>query len=126
MKGRTPMMDNRNYESALRGYSKAQIDEAGFNDYGYGFPTAPGRATAMLVMKRWTRKGLVCYFDLDTGEKLMLTVWRGVECSYRPRESDVDMSYVQIGTRMEIAYDVDRNGKSVFLYANDGKEVYSA
>ncbi len=111
--------------ATLRGYSKGQADTTGFNDYGYDFPKGSGRGTATLVMKRWAHKGLVCYFDLDTGEKLMLTVWRGRGCSYCPRESDVDMSFVEIGTRMEIAYDVDMRGKSVFLYANDGKEVYS-
>ena len=62
---------------------------------------------------------MTCYFDLDTGEKLRLTVWwKGDGRSYRPRNSDLDLSMTEIGTRMEIAYDVTESGRSLFLYAN--------
>lgn len=119
-------MDNQN-EFVRRGYSRTQIDEMGFDVSEYEFPKGPGRATGTLVMKQWGNKCLICYFDLDTGDKLRLTVWwKGDDRSYCPKGSDIDMSCVEIGTRMEIAYDVGESGLSLFLYANDGKEVYSA
>ncbi len=103
-----------------RAYSRNQLEEVGFDYRRYSFPKAPGRGTGTLVMKEWGKaKCLICYFDMDTGEKLALSVWwdSNPQRSYRPKQSDIDMSMVEIGTRMNICYELSSSGKSRFLEA---------
>ena len=103
-----------------RGYSRFEVSEMGFNRRAYAFPVEPGSATGTLVMKEWSKhRCLVCYFDLDSGEKLILCVWKeeDEERSYKPRHSDLDLSYVELGTRLEISYGITSSGKSSFLEA---------
>ena len=103
-----------------RAYSKKEIEEMEFPVTDYLFPDTPGEATATLVMKQWGKQGvLICYFDTDDGRKLKLCVWfsRNDARSYRPRHSDLDLSYIGISSRMNIAYDLTASGKSRFLEA---------
>lgn len=104
-----------------RGYSRSQMDDMAFDYEKYRFPNAPGKGTGTLAMKEWgKRKCLICYFDMDTGEKLAISVWwssDGDRC-YCPKRSDIDLSMVEIGTRMEIEYELTTSGKSRFLSAN--------
>ena len=103
-----------------RAFTNNQIKEMGFPDRDYSYPDAPGKAMATLVMKRWGRQNvLVCYFDADDGRKLMLSVWfndKPTRC-YRPKDGKLDMSYVEIGSRMYIEYDLNPAGHARFLKA---------
>lgn len=103
-----------------RAYSRYQLKEMDFDVERYKFPTASGKGTGTLAMKQWGNKCLVCYFDMDDGEKIKLTVWREhVEDRYfRPEKSDLDISEVEIGSRMELSYGITRTGKAKFLDAN--------
>ena len=103
-----------------RGYSKKELENLGFPTGEYSFPDTLGQTTATLTMKQWGKQNvLICYFDTDCGEKLKLCAWfsRNDARAYRPRNSDLDISYVEIGSRMNIAYDVTESGKSRFLDA---------
>ena len=104
----------------IRGYSKDHAIEMGYPLPDYRFPEQPGECDATLTLKVWgQRKDLLCYFDTNAGEKLLLCVWFSIDSSrsYRPRECDLDMSYVEIGSRMRIRYGLSESGKSRFLGA---------
>ena len=103
-----------------RGYSKKEIVEMGFPSAEYKFPDDPGEKICTLTMKQWGKQDvLICYFDTENGEKLKLCVWfsRNDIRSYRPRNSDLDISYVELGSRMRVVYDLTASGKSRFLDA---------
>ena len=106
----------------VRGYSRLQVQGMeNFNRSDYSFPKTPGRGTGILTMKEWgNSRCLICYFDMDDGEKLMLSVWqeRDSSRSYKPKNCDLDLTTVEIGSRMEIGYELTKSGKSRFLYAN--------
>ena len=106
--------------SGERAFTNNQIKEMGFPDREYAYPEAPGKAMAKLVMKRWGRRNaLICYFDADDGRKLCLCVWfsdKPTRC-YRPKDGKIDMSYVEIGSRMYIEYDLNPAGHARFQKA---------
>ena len=60
----------------IRGYSKDYAMEAGIPLSEHHFPAEPGECDATLTMKIWGKhKNLLCYFDTDEGERLLLCVW---------------------------------------------------
>ena len=103
----------------VRGYSDNQAAEMGFERAAYKFPTAPGKGTGTLVMKIWGNKCLICYFKMDDGEKLKLSVFREHEFDrfFQPEKCSLDMSEVKIGSVMEISYGITKNGTAKFLTA---------
>ena len=104
----------------IRGYSKDYAIKAGIPLSEYHFPAEPGECDATLTMKIWGKhKNLLCYFDTDEGERLLLCVWFSTadDRSYRPQNSDLDLSYVEIGSRLHIQYGISSSGKSQFLDA---------
>ncbi len=65
------------------------FDKMGFPVWDYDYPADRGEFTGTLVHKRWVpKRGLVCYFDTDQGEKYKLGVWYYCRTEkYRPRIS---------------------------------------
>ena len=110
-----------------RGYSRNQVRDMGFDRKSYRFPKEPGKGTGMLTMKEWAHSQgcLLCFFELDEGEKLILSVWRQKDDarSYKPRNCDLVMTQVPIGSRMDLEYDLTPKGHSRFLYAELVEEV---
>ena len=71
-------------------------------------------------MKRWNKQnGLICYFNTTDGYKYKLCVWfsHDEKRAYRPAKSEVDISYVEIGSVVKVTYGLTRNGKSKWLEA---------
>lgn len=104
----------------IRGYSKQDMDNMDFPASQYSFLEGPGEGAATLVMKQWGKQNvLICYFNTDDGKKLKLCVWfcRNASRTYRPRHSDLDLSYIGLNSRLHISYDVNESGKSRFLNA---------
>jgi len=96
-----------------RGYGWRTFKASGFPGEEYSYPTESGAFAGELVMKRWGAKGsLVCYFDTDDGNKFTLCVWKGYDdsLSYRPENSDLDISELDLGCRMWVDYIVMENG----------------
>ena len=81
-----------------KAYSWREITEMGFQVTDYEFPTEPGIVNATLVMKRWGNNNLVCYFEGDEGEKFKLCAWwsQYENRAYRPRDSDIDFTEVEL------------------------------
>ena len=102
-----------------RAYTWRQITEMGFDVTGYDFPTEPRIVNATLVMKRWGNNNLVCYFESDEGEKFKLCAWwsQYENRSYRPRDSDIDFSEVELGTRFNLEYGISEKGRAIFISA---------
>ena len=102
-----------------KAYSWQEITEMGFQVADYDFPFEPGEMNATLVMKRWGRNNLICYFEGDSGEKFKLCVWwsQYEDQSYRPRDSDVDFTQIELGTKLWVKYDISSSGKAMFLDA---------
>ena len=103
-----------------RGYSKDAIMEMEFPTKEYEFPETAGKFIGTLVMKKWNSKGgLLCYFDTDDGRKLKLCVWFNYksERSYRPKSCDLDISYVNIGSTLQVEHAITKSGKSKWLTA---------
>lgn len=103
----------------VRGYSKNQAREMGFPCDRYQFPTVAGKGTGVLAMKVWDNKCLICYFDMDDGEKIKLVALREHEndWSFRPNHFNKDMALVEIGSLMEISYKITKTGLSSLLNA---------
>ena len=103
----------------VRGYSDHQAAALGFDRAAYKFPTVPGKGTCTLVMKIWGTKCLICYFVMDDGEKLKLSVFREhvFDRFFYPEKCSLDMSEVEIGSIMEISYGITKNGRAKFLTA---------
>jgi len=104
--------------SKVRGYNKKQVMEMEFPTTEYSFPESIGSFTGTLVMKKWTDKpALLCYFDTTDGEKLKLQVyWHSDnDRSYRPKNSDVDISEIQIGTALRVGYEKSKKGYTTWL-----------
>ena len=103
----------------VRGYSESKVVEMGFPRKDYKFPTVAGRGTGTLVMKMWSKKCLICYFELDDGEKIKLCAFREHEHDrfFFPNKSKTDMASVEIGSRMEIEYGITKTGNASFLDA---------
>ena len=103
----------------VKGYSENQVREMGFDRSQYRFPDTAGKGTGALTMKIWGNKCLLCYFDMDDGAKIKLTVFRErVHNRYfQPEKSELDLAEVEIGSFMEIAYGITRNGTAKFLTA---------
>lgn len=107
-------------ETVRRGYSKGQVRDMGFPMSDYDFPQGEGSFTGTLVMKRWNKQnGLICYFNTTDGYKYKLCVWfsHDAKRAYRPAKSEVDISYVEIGSVVKVTYGLTRNGKSKWLEA---------
>ena len=107
-------------ETVRRGYSKGQVRDMGFPMSDYDFPHGEGSFTGTLVMKRWNKQnGLICYYDTNDGYKYKLCVWfsHDEKRAYRPAKSEVDISYVEIGSVVKATYGLTRNGKSKWLEA---------
>lgn len=103
-----------------RAFSKNQIIDMGFPVKEYDFPPGSGSFIGTLVMKKWSNGiGLICYFNVDGGKKYKLMVWfsRKDDRSYRPALSDLDVSYVPIGSRMKVEYEKMTTGKTKWLSA---------
>ena len=102
-----------------RAYTWRQITEMGFEVTDYDFPTEPGIVNAALVMKRWGNNNLVCYFEGDDGEKIKLCAWwsQYENRSYRPRDSDIDFTEVELGTRFKLEYGISTKGGAIFISA---------
>lgn len=104
----------------IRGYTNKQVSEMGFPTKDYDFPKEAGSFTGTLALKRWGRNGvLVCYFDTDDGEKVSLGVWsrHKKDRTYPPKNCDLDLASVEIGSRMRVEYDVRETGTSRMLEA---------
>lgn len=103
-----------------RGYSKNQVIEMGFPAGNYSFPTGSGEFVGKLVMKkRGKQNSLICYFDTEDGSTYKLCVWFNPNeaHSYRPRQCDLDISRVEIGTILRVTYDETARGKTRWLKA---------
>ncbi|MFV0497573.1 MAG: hypothetical protein ACK5L0_05315 [Candidatus Fimivivens sp.] len=98
-----------------RAYTQNQLLEMGFPVGKYNFPTESGDFVGTLIMKKWSdSKGLICYFITKQEEKLKLCVWYKYDNkrSYRPTKSDIDISYVELGTKLYVKYIVTKKGKT--------------
>lgn len=102
-----------------RAYTWRQITEMGFEVTDYDFPTEPGIVNATLVMKRWGNNNLVCYFEGDDGEKFKLCAWwsQYENRAYKPRDSDIDFTEVELGTRFNLEYGISEKGRAIFISA---------
>ena len=102
-----------------KAYTWREITEMGFQVTEYDFPTEPGIVNATLVMKRWGNNNLICYFEGDDGKKLKLCAWwsQYENRSYRPRDSDIDFTLVELGTRFQLEYGISTRGRAIFISA---------
>lgn len=100
---------------STRGYSRREVYEMDFPQNDYDFPPQEGEFTGLLVMKRWLdQNGLLCYFDCECGNKYKICVWyKGKEeKDYRPKNSDIDVSRIDIGTIMRVEHSITKSGKT--------------
>lgn len=89
------------------GYTQEQINELEFPVYDYEFPKGSGEFQGTMVMKKWSeKKCLICYFDTTDGEELKICVWysENEARSYRPKQSDVDISELPLGCELKVGY----------------------
>lgn len=103
-----------------RGYSKNQVMDMEFPMRDYDFPQGTGEFTGTLVMKKWgDRNSLICYFDTDDDEQFKLCVWYKYDAAraYRPKNSEMDITRVEIGARMKVSYEPTKSGKTAWLDA---------
>lgn len=110
-----------------RGYSIKEVDEMGFPIWDYDFPAGRGEFTGTLVLKRWNEHlALICYFDTDQGEKLKLCIWFKYdnERTYRPRNSDLDVSEIPLGSRVQVTFEPSGTGKSTVWLSASVMERY--
>ncbi len=100
-------------------YDRTQFWDSHFPAGDYVFPSGDGTFVATLAVSRWINKGLICYFDTDCGRKYKLCVWFSYDParSFRPAESDLDISELPFRTRMRISYCRTRKGKAKWLTA---------
>ena len=106
--------------SIRRGYSKNQVREMGFPIGDYKFPVGSGVFVGELVMKKWGKQNsLICYFDTEDGSAYKLCVWFNPNeaHSYRPRQSNLDISRVEIGTILRVTFAETASGKTSWLNA---------
>lgn len=91
-----------------------------FRCQDYQFPKGVGSFVGELVMKKWGKqRSLICYFDTKDGNAYKLCVWFSYEDerTYRPRQSDLDISMVEIGSILRVEYDESKSGKARWLKA---------
>ena len=105
-----------------RGYSNTRVKEMGFPTHEYHFPSGDGFFTGSLVMKKWGKTGisnLTCYFETTRGEHYKLCVWynKSPSRSYRPTQSDLDISYLPLGTMLRAVYETTSAGKTKWIDA---------
>lgn len=103
-----------------RGYSEGQMRDMSFSGGDYHFPTGGGEFIGILAMKKWTgENALVCYFDAEDGSKYKLCVWFSYNTNrtYRPAESDLDISHVEIGSKLRVVYGPNSKGNAKWLDA---------
>ena len=92
----------------IRAYCRDHVAEMGFSTKDYRPPTNAGECDVTLSMKEWGhRKDLICYLDTEDGEKLALCVEFSInsERCYRPPSCRLDLSYVQLESRLHIKFD---------------------
>ena len=96
-----------------------EFKEQDFSAAYYPFPDEAGAAIARLVLKRLGKENIICYFEGEDGEKFKLAVWwnKLESRAYRPRDSDLDMAEVEIGTEFDVSWDITHSGKARFLAA---------
>ena len=100
-----------------RAYTKNEIYCNNFDYKNYSFPVKANEVEAILVMKQWGRKmNLICYFQTTENKKIKLCAYvqRGLNGRYSPRESDIDMSQVLLGTRWKIKYSIGKTGTTIW------------
>ncbi len=101
-----------------RAYTRREIYEMGFPQKEYDFPEKEEGDTFIgtLIMKKWTdRNGLLCYFDCDNGEKYKIYIWPRND--YKPRDSELDISYVELGTKLKVDYIMSKKGRTNWVNA---------
>lgn len=107
-----------------RAYTQNQINDMEFPVSDYDFPEDEGDFTGTLIMKKWSKnQGIICYFVTDCGKRLKICVWnhRLPERKYRPRESNVDISHLPLGSKLEVEYTLSKKGKTEW---NDVDIIY--
>ena len=103
-----------------RGFSKNQVIDMDFPIREYDFPDGAGNFTGTLVMKKWnSNRALICYFDTNDGRKLKLCVWYkySADKAYRPQKSELDISYVELDSRLLVEYETMKSGKTRWVDA---------
>lgn len=100
----------------------------GFPIWDYDFPIGRGEFTGTLVLKRWNKHlALTCYFDTDQGENLKLCVWFNYydnTRTYRPKNSELDVSEISLGSRVHVTFEPSRTGKSTIWLSASVLERY--
>lgn len=100
-----------------RACTKNDIYCINFDYKSYNFPLQANEVDAILVMKQWGRKmNLICYFQTTENNKIKLCAYvqRDLNGRYSPRESDIDMSQISLGTKMRIKYSIGKTGVSIW------------
>ena len=102
----------------IRAYCRDHISEMGFPTIDYRPPPHSGECNATLSMKAWgQRKELICYFDTEDNQKLALQVDFSIhpERRYRPPDSCLDLSYVDLESHLHIKHDQMRILDAILL-----------
>jgi hypothetical protein len=105
-----------------RGYTNDDMKEMDFHPGEYSRPTQDGELIGTLVMKEWTKfQSIQCFFDGDDGRKMKINGWfKGKkELDYKPKISDVDMSYAELRTKWHITFIMNKNGNPNWLTATE-------
>jgi hypothetical protein len=80
----------------------------------YSYPKDSGEFTGMLSFRCWHKNKpmLLCYFDTDDGQKLMLAVWwQSWGVNYSPAEAYINFAdEVLNGSRWRCVYRKKENG----------------
>ena len=100
-----------------RACTKNDIYCINFDYKSYNFPLQANEVDAILVMKQWGRKmNLICYFQTTENNKIKLCAYvqRDLNGRYSPRESDIDMSQISLGTKRRIKYSIGKTGVSIW------------
>lgn len=83
------------------------------------------RFIGKLVTRKWPKKtrshpGIICYFISDIGEKFFLMGFLDKEINmYKPRETEVDVTEIKIGTTFNITYSISKAGWANWLTAEE-------
>lgn len=71
----------------------------------YNVQTQPGEFTGTLDVKKWGKKtNVICFFTLDSGEKIAANVWW--------RQNYLGLKEIPIGSRVTLSFEISKKGNA--------------
>lgn len=98
-----------------RAWTRSEISDMGLNLSTFEIPREPiPELSATLVTRAWPkktsfRKSIICYFVTDDGYKFFLLAFQDLNSGiYKPRETNIDFTTVELGTRFALSYKISK------------------